>query len=46
MSGNEALNRREIADIYNTYGSLMRRRCRIVLKDDALVTDQQTVTQD
>lgn len=39
MSGNEALNRREIADIYNTYGSLMRRRCRIVLKDDALGDD-------
>jgi len=39
MSGSGNLSRREIADIYNTYGAMMRRRCRIVLKDDALGDD-------
>jgi RNA polymerase sigma-70 factor (ECF subfamily) len=39
VSRSEPLSRRELADIYNTYGSMMRRRCRIVLKDDALGDD-------
>ncbi len=39
MSGSGPLSRREIADIYNTYGAMMRRRCRIILKDDALGDD-------
>ena len=39
MTKSTGLDRREIVDIYNTYGALMRRRCRIVLRDEALADD-------
>ena len=39
VAKDSALTRSEVNDIYTTYGALMRRRCRIVLRDDALGDD-------
>ena len=39
VSKRPPLSRAEIYDIYTTYGALMRRRCRTVLRDDALGDD-------
>ena len=39
VSESNGLNRREIADIYRTYGALMRRRCLFVIKSDSLADD-------
>ena len=39
MAKKSALTRAEVNDIYTTYGALMRRRCRIILRDDALGDD-------
>ncbi len=33
------LTNAEVADVYRQYGFLLRRRCRIILKDDALADD-------
>lgn len=39
MSPSKGLSRREVADIYQTYGALMRRRCGFVIKSDSLADD-------
>ncbi|MEE2788048.1 MAG: sigma-70 family RNA polymerase sigma factor [Myxococcota bacterium] len=39
MSATPPLSRAEVYEIYTTYGALMRRRCRMVLRDDALGDD-------
>ena len=39
VSKSPPLSRSEIYEIYTTYGALMRRRCRMVLRDDALGDD-------
>ena len=39
MSTTKGLSRREVADIYQTYGSLMRRRCFFVIKSESLADD-------
>ena len=39
MNELKGLSRREIADIYQTYGALMRRRCLFVIKSDSLAED-------
>ena len=39
MADSKGLTRREVIDVYTTYGALMRRRCCCVLRDSALADD-------
>jgi len=39
MARAKGLQRPEVLEVYQTYGALMRRRCRIVLRNDALADD-------
>ena len=39
MTKGKGLSRQEVREVYQTFGALMRRRCLLVLRDDALADD-------